>query len=110
AGMLADTRVLTRRPVGVTVRETTPVGLPKFTGTEDEGCSFSRIAAGGRTFYTLASDHYNCPIGSYTHHLALPHDRSQELDQTLSLMAGIGYLKMEEVPRIPRLPRPPGVV
>ena len=107
---LADTLGLPRRPVAVTFRETPPVGVPKFTGTEPSGCSFWRIAAGGRTFYTVASDHYNCPIGSYTHHLALPHDRSQELDQTLSLMAGIGYIKMEEVPRIPRLPRPPGVV
>src|SRR5438477_176061 len=76
---------LPRRPVAVTFRETPPVGVPKFTGTEPSGCSFWRIAAGGRTFYTVASDHYNCPIGSYTHHLALPHDRSQELDQTLSL-------------------------
>lgn len=107
---LSEVLSLQRRPVAVAFRETPPAGVPKFTGTEPSGCSFWRIAAGGRTFYTVPSDHYNCPIGSYTHNLALPQDRTQELDQTLSFMAGIGYIKMEEVPRIPRLPQSPGVV
>jgi uncharacterized protein (DUF169 family) len=107
---LSEALGLQRRPIAVTFRETPPVGIPKFTGTEPSGCSFWRLAAGGRTFYTVPSDHYNCPIGSYTHHLSLPHDRNHELDQTLSLMAGLGYIKMEEVPGIPRLPRPPGAV
>jgi uncharacterized protein (DUF169 family) len=107
---LAEILDLPRRPVAVAVRETPPAGVPRFTGTEPSGCSFWRIAAGGRTFYTVPGDHYNCPIGSYTHNIALPQDRARELDQTLALMAGLGYIKMEEVPRIPRLPRPPGVV
>ena len=107
---LSEVLNLQRRPVAVTFRETPPTGVPKFTGTEPSGCSFWRIAAGGRTFYTVPSDHYNCPIGSYTHNLPLPQDRAQELDQTLSFMAGVGYIKTEEVPRIPRLPQPPGVV
>lgn len=107
---LSEVLSLQRRPVAVTFRETPPAGVPKFTGTEPSGCSFWRIAAGGRTFYTVPSDHYNCPIGSYTHNLSLPQDRTQELEQTLSFMAGVGYIKMEEVPRIPRLPQPPGVV
>lgn len=107
---LSEILSLQRRPVAVTFRDTPPAGVPKFMGTEPSGCSFWRIAAGGRTFYTTPSDHYNCPIGSYTHNFPLPPDRAQELDQTLSLMAGIGYIKLEEVPRIPRLPQPPGVV
>jgi uncharacterized protein (DUF169 family) len=107
---LAELLSLQRRPVAVAFRETPPAGVSKFTGTEPSGCSFWRIAAGGRTFYTVPSDHYNCPIGSYTHNLPLPQDRAQELDQTLAFMAGVGYLKMQEVPRIPRLPQSPGVV
>ena len=101
---------LQRRPVAVTFRDTPPAGVPKFTGTEPSGCSFWRIAATGRSFYTVAGDHYNCAIGSYTHNLPLPQDRTLELDQTLSFMSGLGYIKMEEVPGIPRLPRSPGVV
>ena len=99
-----------RRPVAVAFRSTPPTGVAKFVGTEPSGCSFWRIGARGRTFYTVPSDHYNCPIGSYTHNIALPPERAPELDQTLSLMSTIGYIKMEEVPGIPRLAEPPGVV
>ena len=84
--------------------------MPNFTGTEPPGCSFWRLAASGRTFYTVPGDHYNCAIGSYTHNIPLPQERAEELDQTLSFMTGIGYVKMEEIPQIPRLPQTPGVV
>src|SRR5213593_1363926 len=107
---LSEILGLQRRPVAVAFRDTAPTGVAKFAGTEPSGCSFWRIAAGGRTFYTVPSDHYNCPIGSYTHNIALPPERAPELDQTLSLMAQIGYIKMEEVPGIPRLAQAPGVV
>lgn len=107
---LSETLGLQRRPVAVTFRDTPPAGVRKFTGTEPSGCSFWRIAAGGRSFYTVPGDHYNCAIGSYTHNLDLPTDRAQELDQTLTFMIGLGYIKMAEVPGIPRLPKAPGVV
>jgi len=101
---------LRRRPVAIAFRDTAPAGVMKFAGTEPSGCSFWRVAATGRAFYTVAGDHYNCPIGSYTHNLALPPDRAPELEQTLSFMTSIGYLKTEEVPGIPRLATPPAVV
>jgi uncharacterized protein (DUF169 family) len=87
-----------------------PSGIEKFEGAMPSGCSFWRLAADGRTFYTVAADHYNCPIGSYTHSIALPPDRAPELEQTLSLMGMLGYVKMEEVAGIPRLPEPPSAV
>src|SRR5437899_1381512 len=108
--VLSELLGLQRRPVAVAFRDTPPAGVPKFTGTEPSGCSFWRIASGGRTFYTVPSDHFNCPIGSYTHNLSLPQERAQELEQTLSFMVGVGYIQMEEVPGIPRLPEPPDVV
>ena len=101
---------LTRRPVAVAFRSSPPPGVPKFSGTEPSGCSFWRLAAAQRTFYTVPADHHNCPIGSYTHSIPLPPERAAELPQTLSLMTELGYLKMEEVPGIPRLPESPGVV
>jgi len=101
---------LRKRPVAVKFQDTPPMGVEKFAGTEPSGCSFWRLAAAGRTFYTVPGDHYNCPIGSYTHNIALPAERASELDQTLGLMVQIGYVKMEEVPGIPRLPKPPGVI
>ncbi len=99
-----------RRPVAVAFRPAPPPGVAKFTGGAPSGCSFWRLAAQGRTFYTVAGDHYNCAIGSYTHGLALPPERAPELEQTLSLMMGIGYIRAEEVPAIPRLPQAPGAV
>lgn len=107
---IVKTLGLQRRPVAVKFLDAPPSGIEKFTGTEPSGCSFWRLAAAGRTFYTVPSDHYNCPIGSYTHNIPLPPDRAKELEQTLGLMVQIGYVKMEEVPGIPRVPRTPGAI
>lgn len=101
---------LRMRPVTVKFQEHPPASVPKFEGTEPSGCSFWRLAAGGKTFYTVPSDHYNCPIGSHTHNIPMPPERSKELEQTLSFIVGIGYLKMEEVPGIPRLAGTPGAI
>lgn len=98
------------RPVAVKFQEAPPAGVRKFHGTEPAGCSFWRLAAGGQTFYTVPSDHYDCAIGSYTHNIPLPQERAQELEQTLSFMTRLGYIKVDEVPTIPRLPQTPGVV
>ena len=83
---LRETFNLRRRPVAVTFRAAPPAGVAKLTGTEPSGCSFWRVAAGGRTFYTVPSDHYNCAVGSHAHRMGLPPDRAQELDQTLGFM------------------------
>lgn len=107
---LSATLGLARRPVAVAFLKAPPAGVAKFEGAMPSGCSFWRLAADGRAFYTVPGDHYNCPIGSYTHNITLPPERAPELGQTLSLMSTLGYLKMEEVPGIPRLPEPPGAV
>jgi uncharacterized protein (DUF169 family) len=99
----------TRRPVAVTFLDAPPAGVAKFEGSEPASCSFWRIAAAGRTFYTVASDQLNCPIGGYTNNV-LPPGRMPELEQTLSLMSGIGYIRMEEIPGVFQLPTPPQCV
>ena len=107
---LAKTLGFTRRPVGIAFLESPPDGVARFAGKEPSGCSFWRLAAEGRTFYTVPSDLFNCAIGSYTHNFTLSPERARELDQTLSFMTGIGYIRMDEVPEIERLPERPGVV
>jgi uncharacterized protein (DUF169 family) len=101
---------LTRRPIAISIRETAPPGVAKFSGTAPSGCSFWRMASEGRTFFTVPSDHYNCAIGSYTHNIPLPPERAKELEETLGFMGGIGYVRMEEVPGIPVLAETPGAV
>ena len=106
---LAKPLKLPRRPVAITFRESPPPGVEKFTGVEPSGCSFWRLAAEGQSFYTVPGDHYNCPIGCYTHNIALPANRMAELDQTLQLMTGIGYIRMEDIPGVFRLATTPAV-
>jgi uncharacterized protein (DUF169 family) len=101
---------LTRRPVAIAFVDTPPPGVAKFRGSVPSGCSFWRLASDGRVFFTVPGDHYNCPIGSYTHNIPLPPDRANELEQMLGLMSDIGYVRMEEVPGIPVLPTTPAVV
>ena len=104
---LTDALQLTRRPVAVAFLDNPPAGVPRLPGAQPSGCTFWSLAAQGRTFYTAPEDHYNCPIGSYTHHIPLPADREHELSDTLSLMTDLGYLRMAEVPAVPRLEKTP---
>ena len=86
------------------------VGLvAPFEGSQPSSCSYWRLAAGGRTFYTTAADHQNCPIGGYTHNLLQPETMPQ-LNQTLTLMGDIGYIRMEEIAGVFQLKDSPGAV
>ena len=89
---------LTRRPVAIAFRESPPAGVAPLNGTQPSSCSFWRLAASGQVFYTVPPDHYNCPVGSYMHNIALPKDREPELMNTLTLMANVGYLKYTRRP------------
>ena len=101
---------LRSRPVAVTFLDNPPAGVDKFEGVQPSGCSFWKMASDGRAFYTVAADHHNCPIGSFTHNISLPPERAHELEDTLGFMTSIGYLRMEEVPGIARLPETPAIV
>jgi uncharacterized protein (DUF169 family) len=98
---------LKRRPVAVAFSAEVPQGTEQFSGSQPAGCSFWRLAAEGRTLATVPADHYNCPVGSYTHNIPLPENRAHELPAILGTMTSLGYLKMEEVPGIPVLPETP---
>jgi uncharacterized protein (DUF169 family) len=98
-----------RRPVAIAFLEEPPAGMEKFEGSEPSSCSYWRLAAAGRAFYTVAADHGNCPVGAYTHNTLTP-ERMPELEQTLGLMSGIGYLRMEEIPGVFHLERAPQIV
>ena len=101
--LLIEALGLDRPPVAVTFLASVPEGVSPFTGSLPSSCSFWKLAAEGRTFYTAPEHHFNCPVGAYTHNIPLPPARASELTQTLSLMADIGYIRMEEVPGIPRV-------
>jgi uncharacterized protein (DUF169 family) len=101
---------LAKRPVAVAFLDAAPAGVPKFDGTEPSGCSFWRLAAEGRTFYTVPENHFNCAVGAYTHNITLSPERAAETEQTLKFMFDLGYVKPEEVPQIPRLAKAPAAI
>lgn len=103
---LTEVLGLTRRPVAVSSSQ--QPGIPKFSGSVPAGCSFWRLAAEGRSFYTEAGDHYNCAIGCYTHNIPLPPEREAELPATINFMTSIGYIRPEDIPGIARLTNSPG--
>ena len=85
-------------PVAVTFHDAQPDNISRVEKAEASGCTYWRRAAEGKTFYTEVSDHYNCPIGCYTHNIELPPTQMEELENTLGLMGELGYIAMEEVP------------
>jgi uncharacterized protein (DUF169 family) len=99
---------LTTRPVAVAFRKEAPAGIEHVGDAAPAGCAYWRLAAEGRAFYTTAEDHMNCPIGAYTHGVTLPEGKAAELNETLGLMAGLDYIRMDEVPGIPTLEGPFG--
>jgi uncharacterized protein (DUF169 family) len=107
---ISATVKLPRRSVAVTFLEAEPSGVAKFAGTQPSSCSFWRLAAEGRTFYTAPENHFNCAVGAYTHNITLSPEREKETGDTLKLMFDLGYVKPEEVPQIPRLARAPKAI
>src|ERR1700740_669727 len=99
-----------RRPVAVTFLDEAPKGAKKFEGSEPSSCSFWRLAAEGRTFYTVPENHFNCAVGAYTQNIALSPEREKETEQTLKMMFDLGYLQPEEGPQIPRLAKSPKAI
>ena len=98
---------LARRPVAVTFLDAAPAGIERFEGSQPSGCSFWRLAADGRVFYTVPEDHFNCAMGAYTHNIPLSPEREKETEQTLQMMFGVGYIRPEDVPGILRLRKTP---
>src|SRR4051812_16275524 len=97
------------RPVAVTFAAAPPEGVARFEGSEPSSCSYWRLAAEGRTFYTVASDHQNCPIGGYTHNLLQPGTMPQ-LNEVVTLMGEIGYIRLSEIPGVFQLKESPRAV
>lgn len=100
---LNDLLALNRPAVAVKFQDTAPDGVPKVDKSAVSGCTYWKLAAEGRTFYTEAADHYGCPIGSYTHGIDLPDDKAKELEGLVGTMVDLQYIAMEEVPGISRL-------
>jgi len=96
--------------LAISFRDTAPEGVARIDSVSPAGCSYWKLAAAGQVFYTEASDHYNCPVGAYTHGIELPAERREELDGVMGMMLELKYLQEEELATIPRRVETFGVV
>lgn len=94
---------LRRQPVAIKFQESAPEGMPRIDEAAVSGCTYWKLAAEGRTFYTQESDHYGCPIGSHTHGIELPEETAKELEDLVGTMVELQYIAIDEVPEIPQL-------
>jgi uncharacterized protein (DUF169 family) len=102
---------LRRLPIKIGFLDKLPAALPRWVGGPvAAGCVFWDAAMDGKSFYTIAADHWNCAVGSQVHQIRLPSDRAGELDDTVGFMIETRYLDAAEAAALPTLEREPGAV
>lgn len=103
ATQLIELLTLRSQPVAIKFQDTAPEGVSQIESAALSGCTYWKVAAEGRTFYTTASDHFGCPIGSYTHGIDLPEETAKQLEGMVGTMVQLEYINMAEVPGISQL-------
>ena len=89
-------------PVAVTFAAAAPAGIPRVSRSGPAGCAYWKQAGEGAVFYTEAVDHFNCPVGAYTHGAGLPPERAKELEGVVGTMVSLQYIRVAEVAALPR--------
>ena len=92
---------LANAPVAIAFVSEAPEGLSRIDKALPASCSYWTEASNGRSFYTAADDHTSCPVGAFTHGVALTDRQSSELHALLGMMTALHYVKKEEIPLIP---------
>jgi uncharacterized protein (DUF169 family) len=90
--------------VAVAFCDEIPAGVALFDGVVPAGCAFWEKAVAG-AFSTSAKDHGLCTISMHTHNLPHTAATESELQEALKTMAGLDYVRPEEVAAIPVAPR-----
>ena len=90
-------------PIAVCISDEAPAGVPDFDGRAPAGCLFWQEAAKG-PFATRTTHHELCAVGVHTHHMANPPASYEtELGDVLKAMAGMDYVREQDVLEIPVL-------
>ena len=105
SSQLQETLMLQVPPIAISVAETVPEDVPNYSGNAPAGCFFWQEAVKG-AFATSTADHELCAIGVHTHNLAAPSSAHEgELTEVLGVMAGMNYVREEDVAAIPVIER-----
>jgi uncharacterized protein (DUF169 family) len=94
------------RPVAVGFVQTPPRLLPRVDRRLPAGCAYWKHASEGHAFYTTPEDHFNCPVGAFTHGVTLPDAQKLELEGLIGTMIKLEYLQGDEVMSIPHRHEP----
>jgi len=97
---------LDNAPVAIGFMSSPPPDLPRVSRADPASCSYWKDASEGRSFYTTADDHQNCPVGAFTHGVRLSPARSAELEALVGTMIELKYLGASEVPQLPHRSAP----
>src|SRR5689334_8977886 len=88
---------LNHSPVAAAFLPAPPAGVPHVDRALPAGCSYWKHASEGRAFYTVPSDHEGCPVGAFTHGVALGPAKAEELKGLVGTMIELQYLRSDEV-------------
>src|SRR5438477_2109656 len=103
AKILSDSLKLRVPPVAVCFTDKPPEKVPASREPAAAGCVFWERGAQS-AFVTSATDHSNCVVGMYTHHMPLATASQQEdLNDCLKVFGDLGYVRPEDIPGIPVL-------
>jgi uncharacterized protein (DUF169 family) len=92
---------LIHSPVAVSFLAQPPAGFVRVHRSDAASCGYWKMASEGQAFYTTGDDHQNCPVGAFTHGVALSPAKQQELEGLIGTMVQLHYIKADEVPQIP---------
>jgi uncharacterized protein (DUF169 family) len=119
AGRLDEALAPTAPAIAITFTAEPPAGVTPFeapmaapspdgrTGRVPAGCVFW-MRGTERTFSTVAADHGNCSVGSWTHGF-LPLEEAATRGDVAALMES-GWVTMDMVPHIPFVAETPGAI
>ena len=100
---------LKREPIAISFLKEAPTGVSRFKGEVPAGCSFW-TEANDKAFYTVAEDHYNCPIGTLTQGFEIPQQRAAEAQELFACMIDNKYLTSKEFENVPKIKSSPKIV
>src|SRR5271163_4212374 len=89
---LRDLLELKLSAVSVTFCPSAPAGVKRVSQAQPAGCVYWKLAGEGEVFYAAGVDHLNCTIGAYTHNVALPPEKSEELQEMVRTMVNLDYI------------------
>ena len=101
-----DSLKLARQPFAIGFLAGPPADLARIERAAAAGCAYWKHASDGHAFYTTVEDHFNCPVGAYTHGADLPPTTADELQGLVGTMIQLHYVSVDEVPKIPRRSEP----